>query len=371
MLPEIEQLLILQDCDRKIRTLKFELKVSPDERKEVEERLVTNAANLESQRQLAKTLEVEKKKLEGDAQAKRDLIGKFRGQQFQTRKNEEFQALGNEIKHAETDIQTIEDRELEVMDQIEKQRVANIATEQESAKAKTQLNQQLTDIDAKTKALADQLAGLETDRAKLSTGIDEDLLSRYERLFASKGDLAVVPLEHEVCMGCHMKITTQTAVRVKGGREIVSCEQCARILYHVDAPAQTRLVLARAPLAVVDNVERRDQVLAVVRPARPLFSPSPRMRPPTSRLAEFLGEIRSRSHSGSGLRPYSPRITPFQHFLIGARLLEPFHEVGKLDPEESAKQWPSSPLASPRFDWYSAGSLPLILRRILSTRRPK
>ncbi|HWB59605.1 MAG TPA: C4-type zinc ribbon domain-containing protein [Chthoniobacteraceae bacterium] len=232
MLPEIEQLLVLQDCDRKIRTLKIELKVAPEERKDVEERLVANAAHLESQKQLAKNLEVEKKKLEVDAQAKRDQIGKFRGQQFQTRKNEEFQALGNEIKHAEADIQSIEDRELDIMDQIEKQRVANIATEQESAKAKSQLNQQLADIDAKTKALADQLAGLEADRAKLTAGIDEDLLSRYERLFASKGDLAVVPLEHEVCMGCHMKITTQTSVRVKAGKEIESCEQCGRILYH-------------------------------------------------------------------------------------------------------------------------------------------
>jgi hypothetical protein len=233
MLQEIEQLLILQDRDRKIRTLKFELKMSPEERKEAEDKLAANAANLEAQKLQAKTLEVEKKKLEVDAQVKRDLIGKFRGQQFQTRKNEEFQALTNEIKHAETDIQTIEDRELEIMDQIEKQRAINATAEQESAKIKNQLNQQLVDIDAKIKTIASRLETLEADRAKLTEGIDEDLLSRYERLFASKGDVAVVPVEHEVCMGCHMKITTQTAVRVKGGKEIVSCEQCARILYHV------------------------------------------------------------------------------------------------------------------------------------------
>ena len=233
MLKEIEQLLILQDRDRKIRTLKFELKMSPEERKEAEDKLAANAAQLEAQKLHAKTLEVEKKKLEVDAQTKRDLIGKFRGQQFQTRKNEEFQALTNEIKHAETDIQSIEDKELEVMDQIEKQRGINAAAEQESAKIKSQLNQQLADIDAKIKTIATQLEALEADRAKLTEGIDEDLLSRYERLFASKGDVAVVPIEHEVCMGCHMKITTQTAVRVKGGKEILGCEQCGRILYHV------------------------------------------------------------------------------------------------------------------------------------------
>jgi len=184
-------------------------------------------------KQQAKTMEVEKKKLEVEAQAKRDQIGKFKGQQFQTRKNEEFQALSNEIKHAEEDIQKIEDRELELMDQIEKQRVIGAGADKESARIKNMLNQQLVDIDAKAKVIESQVEELEAERKKLAEGIDEDLLNRYERLFASKGDEAVVAVEHEVCMGCHMKITTQTAVRVKGNREIVSCEQCGRILYHM------------------------------------------------------------------------------------------------------------------------------------------
>jgi predicted nucleic acid-binding Zn-ribbon protein len=78
------------------------------------------------------------------------------------------------------------------------------------------------------------LAELTAERTQLANGIDEDLLSRFDRLFASKGDAAVVALEHEVCTGCHMKVTTQTAHRVKGGKEIVSCEQCGRILYSAE-----------------------------------------------------------------------------------------------------------------------------------------
>jgi predicted nucleic acid-binding Zn-ribbon protein len=72
---------------------------------------------------------------------------------------------------------------------------------------------------------------LTAERTELSGKIEEDLLGRFERLFASKGDAAIVALEHEVCTGCHMKVTTQTAHRVKNGKEIVSCEQCGRILY--------------------------------------------------------------------------------------------------------------------------------------------
>ena len=77
---------------------------------------------------------------------------------------------------------------------------------------------------------SDDATYLETERASLAVGLDEDLLDTFTRLFANNGE-AVVPLEHETCMGCHMKVTTQTVVKVKGQREIVHCEQCGRILY--------------------------------------------------------------------------------------------------------------------------------------------
>lgn len=230
MLPELEQLLILQDRDRKIRTLKQELHTAPLQRKELDAKMAAQSTHLETVRQKAKAVEVEKKKLEIEAQSKRDSIAKFKVQQFQTRKNEEFQALANEIKRFETEIQTIEDRELELMEDAEKLKGETAAAEKQFAQSQSQVKEQLSDLEAKVKAIESQLQQLEADRTQLTTGVDEDLLDRYNALFVNKGE-AVVPLEHEVCMGCHMKITTQTAVRVKGDTEIVSCEQCGRILY--------------------------------------------------------------------------------------------------------------------------------------------
>jgi predicted nucleic acid-binding Zn-ribbon protein len=60
---------------------------------------------------------------------------------------------------------------------------------------------------------------------------DLELLERYDRIFQSKGGNALVPIEHEVCMGCHMKNTTTNVHRAKLAREIVYCEQCGRMLY--------------------------------------------------------------------------------------------------------------------------------------------
>ena len=230
MLPEIEKLLVLQDRDRKIRTLTQELKVAPLERQEAEEKLAVTNQQLDAVKQKAKEIEVERKKLENEAQAKRDSIAKFQTQKFQTRKNEEFQALSNEITRYEGDIRGIEDRELEFMDEAEKVRVMVSETERLAKAMKVQVERQVADIAAKSDALGTQLKALETERAGLTVGLDEDLLDTFDRLFTGKGE-AVVPLEHETCMGCHMKVTTQTVVKVKGGREIVHCEQCGRILY--------------------------------------------------------------------------------------------------------------------------------------------
>jgi len=230
MLPEIEKLLVIQDRDRKIRTLKQELKMSPLESKDLEEKLAAGQKQLEAVKLKAKEIEVERKKLEVEVQAKRDTINKYQTQKFQTRKNEEFQALNNEITRYEGEIRTIEDRELELMESGEQAKATIATTDKETQASKAQIERQLADIAAKTKALAAQLKDLEAERATLAAGVDEDLLDTFNRLFVNKTE-AVVPLEHDVCMGCHMKITTQTVVRVKGGKEIVHCEQCGRILY--------------------------------------------------------------------------------------------------------------------------------------------
>ena len=65
----------------------------------------------------------------------------------------------------------------------------------------------------------------------LTEGVDEDLLDRYNRLFKSKGGIALVTVEHGVCTGCHMQVNTQTVLEVRAEKEIIGCPQCGRILY--------------------------------------------------------------------------------------------------------------------------------------------
>jgi predicted nucleic acid-binding Zn-ribbon protein len=231
MVAEIEQLLVLQDRDRKIRALSAELKLAPQERQMLEERLAESSKQLETAKLHGRELELHRKKLENEAAAKRESIARFNTQKFQTRKNEEFQALTNEIKRFESEVEKIEDEELELMEQAEQQKVRIAEAEQQTAMLKGQVARQLQNLEEKTKTIETQLSELQKERTALAGAVDEDLLDTYNRLFSSKGHSAVVSLEHEHCMGCHMKVTASTSARVKARKEVVHCEQCGRMLY--------------------------------------------------------------------------------------------------------------------------------------------
>jgi|ERR1700730_6131654 predicted nucleic acid-binding Zn-ribbon protein len=234
MLKEIEQLLVLQDRDQNIKAIQAELTTVPLEQKRIDHLQSNSKEALEQARQKLREIEVEKKRLELDAQSRRDSIAKYKTQQFQTRKNEEFQALGHEIQRLEKEVEKIEDKEIEAMEQIEKLQAEVTSAERGFKEASAQVERQSAGLKQKHVALEERLRETEVERKQLAEGIDPDLLFRYTRLFASKGGNAVVPVEHEVCMGCHMKNTTTLVHRVKLNIEILQCEQCGRILYSGD-----------------------------------------------------------------------------------------------------------------------------------------
>jgi predicted nucleic acid-binding Zn-ribbon protein len=231
MLPEIEQLLVIQDRDQKIKAYQIELNSVPLERQRIEQTVKNRGEAFDQIKLRGKEIEVQRKKLELDADSRRDTIAKYKTQQSQTRKNEEFQSLGQSIARLEQEIEQIEDQEILLMEQVEAAGRETQQAEAELKASRAQAEQQLTALAKKQETLEQRLLETVAERKALAATIDEDLLSRYQRLFTSKNGTPIVPVEHEVCMGCHMKNTTTTVHKVKLAREIVYCEQCGRILY--------------------------------------------------------------------------------------------------------------------------------------------
>jgi hypothetical protein len=231
MLDAIERLLALQDRDQKLRTLRLELQAVPNEIASKQKLIADSAARLELARTRAKAIEVEKKSLQVEAASKRDQIARYKTQQLQTRKNEEYTALTHEISNVENLIAQIEDKELALMEEADSLAPQIAAADKTHADEKARLEGQIALLREKEGNLKSRIEEVQKSRASSLEGIDEELLESYERLFETKNARAVVSVEHDVCTGCHMKITAQTSLALRSDKSIVSCPQCGRLLH--------------------------------------------------------------------------------------------------------------------------------------------
>jgi len=230
--PEMEKLLVLQEREQKKMRLERELAAWPTEMKALETKKTEIRAVAERKKQEAQQTEVERKKLELEAESHRAKVARYKIQQFETRKNEEFQALGTEISREEQEIQQIEDRELELMDAGEKAKKA-AAAEAEAAKGKeAEVAAKEGDLAKKKGELEGRLAELSKEIEALAAGMEEGLLAKYRRILANKKDAAIVPVVHGTnCGGCHMKLTQGSVLAAKGGKAGAACENCGRLLF--------------------------------------------------------------------------------------------------------------------------------------------
>src|SRR2546426_5175654 len=206
MLEAIEKLLILQDRDRKISRLRTELANIGPERQALAAKTASSQAALDAAKQRIKQIESDRKKLELDAESKKQAIERYSLQQFQTKKNEEYRALQHEIEMAREAIVKLEDQQLELMEQAEAAQKRLSAAAKLADEAKRLADKQLADLGGRDETLKKELVALEADRDQLAAAVDESVLPRYERLRKSKGENVVVGVAHGVCGGCVMEV---------------------------------------------------------------------------------------------------------------------------------------------------------------------
>lgn len=232
MLDTIEKLLVLQDRDRMLAQLRAELGQIGPERQALQAKAAGAQGGLDQARQRSREIESRRKELELEVGAKKQLIERYANQQLQTRKNEEYRALAQEIQHCKDAIFKIEDQEIELMEQAEATQKDIARATQLAADAKKLLDDQNAQLTAREGKLKAQLADLESNRSELAAAVEDSARGRYERLTKSKGGNVVVGVQHGVCGGCHMRLPAQIIVSCQGQQELVSCTNCGRILYY-------------------------------------------------------------------------------------------------------------------------------------------
>ena len=231
MLPEIEQLLIIQDRDQKITKLNSDIERLPLEEQQAKQRLKSVIESVNSAESEIKGNEVEISKIELDIDTRKDSITKLKNQQLETKKNEEFAAMEHSITNYQDEISKLEDSQLELMEKGEE--LNNSLEEANDIHAKEQkvVDAELAIIKERKIQFSKKIEELKSDREKIASNINNDLLDQYNRIFKSKKGVAVSELVNDICSGCHMKVTPTTAGMVRAEKVVSTCDQCGRILY--------------------------------------------------------------------------------------------------------------------------------------------
>ncbi|MSR66521.1 MAG: hypothetical protein EXS24_04005 [Pedosphaera sp.] len=231
MLPKIEQLLVLQDRDRQLQRTQTELTRIATEREFIQGR--TSSAQTAHDASKRKAIEIEsgRKQLELEAGGKQADIDRYAYQQLQTKKNDEYQALGREMEHCRKLIRGLEDQQIQFMESAEAHQIINKAALAALDQAKKDLAKEVTDLDQRESNLKQSLETISDLRAQSASVLDEVTRARYERLLKSKGPNAVAGISHAVCGSCHMKLPPQVIVDCKHAKDINSCPHCGCILY--------------------------------------------------------------------------------------------------------------------------------------------
>jgi predicted nucleic acid-binding Zn-ribbon protein len=231
MLPIVEQLLILQDRDRKLLRLKAELADTPPQRKRLQDKAANAQAAFEAVKQQSRHIESERKKLELEVSSKEEFIRKIETQQGATKSNDQYKAFTHQIETTKAEIHALEDKEIALMEQAEMAAKALAAAAKVAADHKAETDKQLADLAAREANLKKEFEAASAERAGLAEKVDSPTLARYQHLLDRKGDNVVVGVKGAICGGCHMKLPQQTVVTARAQSEIVTCINCSRLLY--------------------------------------------------------------------------------------------------------------------------------------------
>ncbi len=227
----MERLLLLQERDRRIAQLTKESEDIPARNREIEARLDAHRESAHAAQEDTKKKAAAAKQIEVEVEARKQKIGKFREQQYQTKRNEEYRALEHEISVVQKEIRDLEDQELTLMEEMEQLRKLISDREKDSKQEESRVREDQGKLNQRLQGIQNEIHDLQIDRQALAKDIDKSWLGKYERIFKKTGDFAVVRIENNACGGCHMNLPPHLIHEAKRNLSPTQCSFCSRILY--------------------------------------------------------------------------------------------------------------------------------------------
>ena len=246
MKAELQKLIALQNLDTTIRKLEKDQQATPERRAEIEREFDQRAFEiraLENRRDEAKHTRA---RLENEVMEQKGRAERAERNLMSSKKPDEYTAAIREADAARKQISALETQILEQLEQLEQSEAALNERADEIASLNSDREARLKAFDDETGTIGDRLAIARKEREELFANLPKQMSGLYARIKARIRDgVAVAEARNRSCSACFMSLRPQVMSEIRRGEEIITCDNCGRILFYV--PADSLKADAAAP----------------------------------------------------------------------------------------------------------------------------
>ncbi len=227
---DLELLLKLQNVDYDLGELERSKEYIPDmmdnlkkEISETEEVLTSTRSELEKAR-------LEQKDVEISVQARQEKLKSLQERMMAIKTNKEYDALVSEIDKLKESIDSLETRELELVETIEgcEEKLKGLGDNADSIR---EINEaQIASLQEQIDSVGSVIEVKEKERKDIAQQISKRAISVYERIRRGKGGQVVVSVKKRACGACFKALPPQKIQEIRTGDRMITCDSCGRML---------------------------------------------------------------------------------------------------------------------------------------------
>jgi uncharacterized protein len=237
---QLEKLVELQITDTNIRKLQKSIDTADSRRAEIEQEFEQHASSIREIQARAETAKLEKSKLENSIIETKASLERADRNLKNSINQKEYEAAMRETDVLQKQIAAFETQILEKMTAVED--VEKILADRADEISSLEANHKKTMVEFEGE-LIDTRSEFELETAKRNlvfTTLPPNLASIYNRMVQrSRDGIAVAEVKNDSCSSCFIKLRPQKVMEIKRYTEIVTCENCTRILYILTKNAES------------------------------------------------------------------------------------------------------------------------------------
>ena len=236
MKAELKQLIALQNLDTTIRKLEKDQEAIPQRRAEIEGEFDQRAFEiraLETRRDDAKHARA---RLENDVVEQRGRAERAERNLMSSKRQDEYTAAIREADAARKQISALETQILEQLEILEQAEAALNERADEISSLNSDREARLKAFDDETGTIGERLATARKEREEVFANLPKQMSGLYTRIRARIRDgVAVAEARNRSCSACFMSLRPQVMSEIRRGEEVITCDNCGRILFYVPA----------------------------------------------------------------------------------------------------------------------------------------